>query len=150
MQTLTPGIDYIGITLTFFCHDGTGRFVMAKRGKRARDEHGCWDLGGGALEFGEEPIATLSREVREEYCTNVLEQLFLGFRSVQRLQKGKATHWISLDYLVRVDPAVVANGEPEKLDEVGWFTLDTLPSPTHSQCPNFLSKYQSELVEAGM
>ena len=24
-------------------------------------------------------------------------------------------------------------GEPEKMDELGWFTLDALPEPLHSQ-----------------
>ncbi|NCN06667.1 MAG: NUDIX domain-containing protein [Candidatus Pacebacteria bacterium] len=115
MKKLLPGVDYIAITFTFFCHDDAGRFVMAKRGKNARDEHGRWDLGGGKLEFGEDPIASLKREIKEEYCTDVLEYEFLGYRSVLREQKGKQTHWVSLDYNVRVDPVQVANGEPHKL-----------------------------------
>ncbi|NCN82435.1 MAG: NUDIX domain-containing protein [Candidatus Pacebacteria bacterium] len=146
-MTNIPGIDYIGITFTFFCHDGNGRFVMALRGKNARDEQGRWDLGGGQLEFGEDAIASLKREIKEEYCADVLEHEFLGYRSVLREQKGKQTHWLSLDYLVRIDPTQVANGEPHKLDAVEWFTLDTLPSPTHSQCPNFLKAYKEKLTK---
>ncbi|PIR61247.1 MAG: RNA pyrophosphohydrolase, partial [Candidatus Pacebacteria bacterium CG10_big_fil_rev_8_21_14_0_10_45_6] len=106
-----------------------------------------WDLGGGQLEFGEDAIASLKREIKEEYCADVLEHEFLGYRSVLREQKGKQTHWLSLDYLVRIDPTQVANGEPHKLDAVEWFTLDTLPSPTHSQCPNFLKAYKEKLTK---
>lgn len=47
------GIDYIGNSVVYFCHDGKGNFVMAKRSANARDEHGKWDIGGGGLEFGE-------------------------------------------------------------------------------------------------
>ncbi|OGJ21376.1 MAG: hypothetical protein A3A82_01600 [Candidatus Pacebacteria bacterium RIFCSPLOWO2_01_FULL_47_12] len=147
MQAPTPSIDYIGITFTFFCHDGAGRFVMALRGKNARDEQGRWDLGGGQLEFGEDAITSLKREIKEEYCTKVLDYEFLGYRSVLREQEGRQTHWLSLDYLVRIDPSQVTNGEPHKLDAVRWFTLDTLPSPTHSQCPAFLEKYQEKLAD---
>ena len=40
----------------------------------------------------------------------------------------------------------VANGEPHKFDEIGWFTLNNLPSPLHSQLANFIEKY-SKLIE---
>jgi len=146
MKPRTPGIDYIGVTFTFFCHDGKGNFVMALRGKNCRDENGRWDLGGGQLEFGEDAVASLKREIKEEYCTDVLEHEFLGYRSVLRTQKGKETHWVSLDYKVLVDASQVANGEPHKLDAVEWFTLDTVPSPVHSQAPNFLEIYGEKLV----
>jgi len=36
----------------------------------------------------------------------------------------------------------VANGEPHKFDEIGWFKLDNPPSPLHSQLPSALKKYQ--------
>ena len=35
----------------------------------------------------------------------------------------------------RVDPAAVAIGEPHKFDALGWFALDALPEPMHSQLP---------------
>jgi 8-oxo-dGTP diphosphatase len=48
------GIDYIGITCVFFCHDGKGNILLHKRSEKCKDEQGNWDCGGGALEFGEE------------------------------------------------------------------------------------------------
>lgn len=44
---LVKGVDYIGVCVVYFCHDGKGEFVMAKRSSNARDEHGRWDIGGG-------------------------------------------------------------------------------------------------------
>lgn len=49
------------------------------------------------------------------------------------------THWISPDHIVRIDPNMDKIGEPEVIDEIGWFTLKTLPSPLHSQFPVFLA-----------
>lgn len=139
------GVDFTGITIVFACHDGKGNFLLSKRGTACRDEHGTWDPGGGGLEFGDTVEDTLKKEISEEYCTNVLESEFLGYRDVHRQQNGKKTHWIALDFKVLVDPAKVKNGEPHKLDEIGWFTLDALPSPLHSQFPTFLLLYREKL-----
>lgn len=65
--TMRKGIDCIGVTVVFFCHDGKGNFVLSKRSKNTRDEQGRWDPGGGALEIHERIEDAIRREVREEY-----------------------------------------------------------------------------------
>ena len=60
------GVDFTGITIVFICHDGGGNFLMAKRSKNCRDEQGNWDIGGGSLEFSENILDTLKREIEEE------------------------------------------------------------------------------------
>jgi 8-oxo-dGTP diphosphatase len=140
------GIDFTGITTAFCCHDGNGNILLAKRSKNCRDEQGRWDIGAGSLEFGLSPEENLMKEVKEEYCVDVLEYTFLGFRSVKRkLSDGTPTHWISFDYLVRIDRKKVKNGEPESIDEIQWFTLDNLPEPLHSQLPSFLERHRKIL-----
>jgi 8-oxo-dGTP pyrophosphatase MutT (NUDIX family) len=145
--TLQKGKDFIGTGVIYFCHDGHGRFLMAKRGANARDENGRWDIGGGALEFGENIGDALRREVREEYCTDVLGYDFLGFRNVHRKHAGRPTHWIALDYLVAIDPKKVRNGEPHKFDDIRWFNFDELPDAAsmHSQLPLFFERYIERL-----
>lgn len=120
---------------------------MAKRGKNARDENGRWDIGGGAVEMGRTVEETLKCEVKEEYCADVISMEFLGFEDIFREQLGQETHWISFDYKVLVDPKQVKNGEPHKLDEVRWFTLDTLPKTEdlHSCGPKFFERYKDKL-----
>lgn len=142
---MQPGIDYTGVCVVFLCHDGEGQIVLSKRGEKCRDEQGRWDPGGGALEFGENVDQTLRKEIKEEYAADVLETEFLGFMDVHRTLKNRPTHWIALSYLVRVDRRQVKNNEPHKLDAVEWFTLQTLPSPLHSQFPAFLEKFKSKL-----
>lgn len=141
------GIDHIGVSVVYFCHDGNGRFLMAKRGSNARDEHGRWDIGGGGLEHGETVEERLRQEIKEEYCTEVLEHEFLGYDDVHREHNGDETHWLALFFKVRVDPKQVENGEPHKFDEVAWFELDDLPSEEelHSQLPEFFRRYRGKL-----
>lgn len=113
------GVEYTGVTVSFFCHDGKGSFLMAKRSKNCRDEHGRWDMGGGGVEFGDKIEERLKTEIEEEYCTNVLDFEFLGYRDVHREHNGVKTHWISLDFKVLVDPEKVKIGEPHKFDDIG-------------------------------
>lgn len=142
---MKKGEDYTGITIVYFCHDKQGNFVMSKRNNTCRDEHGCWDLGGGGLEFGDTVGNTLKKEIAEEYGTDIVDFEFLGYRDVHRDHNGNKTHWIALGFKVHVDRNKVKNGEPHKFDEIGWFQIDKLPSPTHSQFPNFLKLYESKL-----
>ncbi len=142
---MIKGIDYTGISTVYFCHDGQGNFVMAKRSRAARDEQGCWDIGGGGLEHGMQVEDSLRKEIKEEYCTDVLKSEFLGYRDVHRAHNGSKTHWIALDFKVLVDKNQVAIGEPHKFDDIDWFTLDSLPSPVHSQLPEFLRLYKHKL-----
>jgi ADP-ribose pyrophosphatase YjhB (NUDIX family) len=143
---MKKGYDYTGVTIVYLCHDGAGNFLFNKRSANCRDEHGRWDPGGGGLEFGDTVESTLRKEIAEEYCTDVLEFEFLGYRDVHREHQASKTHWIALDFKVRVDRDKVQNGEPHKFDAVRWCTLDALPSPLHSQFPLFLEKYGHRLL----
>lgn len=143
---MKKGVDFIGVGIVFYCHDGKGNFIMSKRSKNTRDEHGRWDPGGGGIEFGESVDIALKREIKEEYCTDVIRSEFLGFRDVHRIdEKGNKTHWIALDFKVLVDRKKVKNGVPHQHEEIGWFRLNNLPKPTHSQFPLFIKKYQDKL-----
>lgn len=147
MELLRKGIDCIGVTIVYFCHDGCGNFVLAKRSQNARDEKGKWDIGGGALEFGDTVLSTLKKEIQEEYMTDVLDYEFLGFRDVHREEGDTKTHWVALDFKVKVSREKVQNGEPHKFDETKWFCLDSFPKDEelHSQLPKTIEKYKSRL-----
>jgi 8-oxo-dGTP diphosphatase len=142
---MQKGFDYIGVGVSYYCHDGNGRYVMNKRGMNSRDEHGAWDFGGGGIDFGEKVEETLRRELKEEYCVENIQYSFLGFNDNFREIGGRKVHWIQFHYLVLVDPQEVRNGEPEKHDEIAWFTLDNLPQPLHSQTLKELEIYRDKL-----
>lgn len=132
---MQPGVDYIGVSCVFACHDGAGRFLMAKRGTNARDEQGHWDFGAGKLEHGESWESAVEREVIEEYNVIPKQVEFLTAGNSLREVNGQPVHWVWLLFAVEVDSALVRNNEPEKLDEIGWFSLDNLPSPLHASVP---------------
>ena len=142
---MKKGFDFVGVCVVFFCHDGKGNVLMAKRSQNARDEQGRWDIGGGGVEFGETVEQILRNEIKEEYNADVISFEFLGFRDVHRTHGGKSTHWIALDFKVLVDPNGVKINEPHKFDELGWFKLENLPKPNHSQFRTFLEKYREKL-----
>ncbi len=142
---MEKGVDFIGVGVVFYCHDGNGNVLLNKRNSNCKDEHGSWDIGGGGLEFGEQVTDALKREIEEEYCTDVKEYEFLGFRDVHRAHGGVKTHWIALDFKVLINKDKFGNGEPHKFDEIRWFKKDELSTPMHSQWPEFLRKYKDKL-----
>lgn len=142
---MKKGEDYIGISVVYLCHDGEGNFVFNKRSVNCRDEQGRWDIGGGGVDFGDSLEQTLRKEIKEEYCTDVIDFEFLGYRDVFRENSGKKTHWLGMDFKVLVDKNKVANGEPHKFDAVEWFRLDNLPNPLHSQLMNTINKNRDKL-----
>ena len=142
---MKKGFDYIAVSVSYFCHDGKGNYLLNKRSVNCRDEHGTWDFGGGGIEFGDTIEDTLQKEIKEEYCADIVEYKFLGPTESMRTIDGKMSHWVHLHFLVQLDPAQVKNGEPHKFDEIGWFRLDNLPSPLHSQAPGDLEKFGKQM-----
>jgi len=133
LARLKAGVDYTGVTISFCCHDGQGNFLLHKRSQKCRDERGAWDFGGGKLEFGETFEEGVRREIREEYgCECELGEQIAVYTRNRVNHDGRPTHWVGLAYSAKVDPSQVVIGEPESMDELGWFKLDQLPEPLHT------------------
>ena len=137
---LKKGVDFIGITCVFYCIDGKGNILLQKRGANCRDEQGRWDCGSGSMDFGEKSFeAVVRREIKEEYGLRP-EKITLGdVMQVHRKHKGIPTHWIAFIFVAEVgDLSKAKIGEPDKIDEIGIFSLKKLPKPLHSK---FLSHF---------
>ena len=129
---MKQGIDYVGITCVFYCHDGKGNLLLHKRSQKCRDEKDRWDCGGGAMKFGETFEQTVRREVQEEYKSKIKKLKFVGINNVIRNNNGAKTHWITILFAAELDPKKVKIGVPEKMDKIGWFKPYKLPKPLHS------------------
>jgi ADP-ribose pyrophosphatase YjhB (NUDIX family) len=140
------GASFTGITTVFWCYNNDGQIFLAKRSKNARDEHGRWDPGAGGLKHGQTLEENVRRELKEEYGVEPLQLDFIGYRDVFRqLEDGTPTHWLAMDFAAKVDPLVLRINEPHMFDDSGWFTLDKLPSPLHSQFDAFLQQHGAKL-----
>jgi 8-oxo-dGTP diphosphatase len=143
---MKKGVDYPGITVCCFLHDGKGNVLMNKRSVNCRDEHGRWDICGGGVEFGDTLEQTVRKEIAEEFGASALHIEPLGHREIHRTaDDGQKSHWIGFDFKVLIDPSEVVNNEPHKFDEVKWFPVSDMPEPQHSQFPVFFAKYQAQL-----
>ncbi len=132
IQKPIPGIDYVGISVGVHCLNGKGEILLVRRSKLARDEHGAWDKIGGGTKHNEKLEDAAKREVLEETGCHAKDLKFLGFQEVFREHNGKKTHWICMLYSCQIDTEKVHIDIPEA-DIHGWFSLDHLPSPLHSQ-----------------
>lgn len=139
--SIKAGVDYPGVCVVFYCHDGKGNWLFHKRSATTRDEQGAWDNGGGKLEFGETIRDGLFRELKEEYgCEGVVE-VELPAITILREHEGRKTHWVAHGAIIRVNPAEVILGDPESMVELGWFPLSALPEPLHQGSRIQLTQY---------
>lgn len=136
------GHDYIGVTTPFYCHDGKGNLLMHKRTKECRDENGNWDPGSGKLEFNLSLEENVLQEVLEEYGCKGEIQGRIEAHDIFREHNGSKTHWIAIPFFIKVDPSQVKLGEPHKMSEIGWFSIDKLPEPLHTGFAYTFNKYK--------
>ncbi len=136
------GVSFPGVSTVFFCHDGQGNIFLARRSNKARDEHGNWDPGAGGLKYGHTLEDNLRRELKEEYNVEPLAIEFIGYwDALRELSDGTPTHWLAMGFAVLVDPSKIKIMEPDMFDDSGWFQLNDLPNPMHSQMEVFLAKH---------
>lgn len=122
------GLDYIGVSVGAMIFNESGEILLAKRGKRAKNERGCWENPGGALEYGEKLEEGMRREIREEFGieVEVVEQM----PAHDHLIPKEKQHWVATTFVVKIKPGEEPKIlEPEKCDEIGWFFLNDLPAP---------------------
>ena len=102
-------------TASAVIRDDEGRILL---GRRARDPGaGLWDLLGGFLDEGEEPVEALRRELREETGLEIEPGEFLGGLPDRYGEEGNWT--VNLYWEARLGA-----GEPEPADdvaEIAWF-----------------------------
>jgi len=110
-----------GPTVSALVRDDRGRILLARRA--AEPGAGLWDLLGGFMDEGEEPLETLRRELLEETGLEIEAGEFLGGIPDTYGEDGNAT--INLYW-----EASLAGGEPRPADDVAelaWFPVDALP-----------------------
>jgi 8-oxo-dGTP diphosphatase len=104
--------------------DDRGRVLLARR---AGDPGaGLWDLLGGFIDEGEEPLAALRRELVEETALEIEPGEFLGGYP-DRYGKG-GIYTLNLYWTARIVGGELELDD-EELAEVAWFAPGELPDP---------------------
>jgi 8-oxo-dGTP diphosphatase len=140
---MKKGIDYVGVGVGAVVINRKGKYFLTKRGKRARNEVGKWEFPGGGLEYGDTLKDTVIREIKEEFGFEIepYEQL----PACDHRIPNEKQHWIAIAFLSRIKRGKPKILEPEKCDEIGWFTLDEigkmeLSIPTRFHLGNILKR----------
>lgn len=117
---MKAGSDYIGVGVGALIFNDKGQIFMGKRGPKARNEQGKWEIPGGAVEFGETLEEALVREVFEEYGIKIaVERLF---QVCDHILKDEKQHWVSPTYICRHVSGSPCINEPEKCTDFGWYS----------------------------
>ena len=119
------GIDYIGVGVGAIIVDNRGRLFLARRGPKAKNEHGLWEFPGGSVEFGETMADALRREMREEFGIEIAVGKLLDV--VDHILEEEKQHWVSPTFLCTIAAGEPHIREPEKCAEIGWFLPDEVP-----------------------
>lgn len=117
---MIKGIDYIGVGVGAIIIEN-GKVLLMKRSQKARNQKGKWEIPGGGLEWGETFKEALHREIKEE--VGVIIEIVEQFGLWDEVLKDDKQHWVAPTYLCRIKSGVPKIMEPEKCDDLGWYTL---------------------------
>ncbi len=119
---MKPGIDYIGVGVGALIINNEKKFLLALRSQHAKNERGKWEIPGGAVEFGETFEEALHREIREELGIKIQIGELVGITS--HILLDECQHWVSPTYFCTVIDGIPSIMEPEKCDQLGWFSIN--------------------------
>ncbi len=141
---MKPGIDYIGVAVGIFIMNDEGKVFLTKRSKMATNERGTWEIPGGKVNFGETLQDAAKREAKEEYDIDI--QIIKQYPAQNHLIPEEKQHWVPTSFLCKIvndkAPRIM---EPDKCDGIGWFSLDTLPSPLSKITKIDIAQYQDSI-----
>ncbi len=106
------------ITACAFVHSN-GKVFIAKRADTKKFLPGKFELPGGHVEYGEDIIAGLKREFREEFGVDIIvEGALYAFTYM-----NEEDHVIEVDFLAQLnDPQTKVTLRPEDHSESRWVT----------------------------
>lgn len=128
----TPAVNQQVMTACAFIHkkiDGIEKVFLPKRAETKKFLPGVYELPGGHIDFGEEPVAALKREIDEELCMKVeIGDPFFVFTYTNEI---KGSHSIEVIYFAHFTNDISQlTINPDDHSELGWFSEDELTNAT--------------------
>lgn len=145
-RIMKSGIDYIGVSVGALILNAKGEIFLTKRGQRATNERGTWEIPGGKVEFGETLKEAILREMKEEYGVDIV--LSYQFPAQDHLLEAEKQHWVPTCFIASIvegqEPKIM---EPDKCEATGWFGLDALPTPLSVITTSDIGVYRTFLTK---
>ncbi len=129
----------ITLVVDALLENSEGKFLLVKRSAKSSWGVGEWQLPGGKMEWGEDPLDTLKREVSEETTLDILgTPTMLGTHTAHIIAKGNDYHAVLLLYKARGAGEVRLSDEHE---DYKWASLEELKAgPLATGLHNTLAK----------
>jgi len=120
------GIDYIGVGIGAVIVNDDNKYLLTKRGKKAKNERGKWEFPGGGIEFGDTMIDTIKREMMEELGIEI--EILDHLPPIDHIIPDENQHWVTSGVISKVVKGIPTIMEPDKCDEIGWFLIEEMKS----------------------
>ena len=123
-----PAVGKQVIVACAFIHhnfDGVEKIFMPKRAATKKFMPSVFELPGGHVDFGEDIVAGLKREIREEFGKTItVGDLFAAFTYHNSV---KGSHSIEVVYFAQFDDIGNIQLNPKDHSEYKWLSFDELP-----------------------
>ncbi|MFE3446023.1 NUDIX domain-containing protein [Nocardia sp. NPDC059180] len=120
--------------------DDQGRVLFGRRANTGYED-GAYHLPSGHLEAGESLVAALAREAKEEIGVTIDHS---DIEFVHVMHNSSSGGRVAFFFEVREWQDGPSNMEPDKCDDLSWFSLDTLPDRTIPYCREALRHIAAE------
>ncbi len=125
-----PRVGIVGIIIK------EGKILMLKR-KNSLGK-GCWGFVGGHLEYKESWEDCLRREVKEEVDIEITN---IRFGTVTNdIFEKENKHYIGIFMVAEYLKGEIKNMEPEKCEQIEWYSWDDLPEPLYQPILQILDR----------
>ena len=105
-----------------------GKILLLKR-QGGSTGVGTWSIPGGTVEFMEDPILAVARELQEETGLVCKEFELLGYTNDTHAEEK--LHYVTFTFFTDNFEGEPKIAEPHKCSEIGWFDMDKLPAPLY-------------------
>lgn len=120
--------------------DQQGRALFGRRVNTGYQD-GAYHLPSGHLEAGESMVAALVREAKEEIGLTISAE---AVRFAHVMHNSSSGGRVAFFFLVQDWDNDPANMEPDKCDDLAWFSLDALPDRMIPYCREAMQHIAAE------
>lgn len=108
------------VLITGIIHNHKREILLIKRSKNNRTFHGFWQLPEGVIEFGEQPIETLKREIKEEINCKLISSKFLATCSTIVSFDDNSYHLLRIAFKIKCKGEIRLS---EEHDDFEWISI---------------------------